>query len=72
MESLTFQTTVVSPVLDAEPGVNKQCGSSSYVVLAQVLSPECLLPLVPVSKNVLVWRQAQSHKLEQVVQERDL
>ena len=39
------------------------------MVLAQVLSPECLLPLVPVSKNVLVWRQAQSHKLEQVVQE---
>ena len=42
------------------------------MVLAQVLSPECLLPLVPVSKNVLVWRRAQSHKLEQVVQERDL
>ena len=42
------------------------------MVLAQVLSPECLLPLVPVSKNVLVRRRVQSHKLEQVVQEHDL
>ena len=52
--------------------VNEKHGSSSNVALTQVLRSERLLPLVPVSKNVLVWRQAQSHKLEQVVQERDL
>ena len=52
--------------------VNEKHGSSSNVALTQVLRSERLLPLVPVSKNVPVWRQAQSHKLKQVVQDRDL
>ena len=34
VEALAYQTTVVSPVLDAEPGVNEKCGSSSNVTLA--------------------------------------
>ena len=52
--------------------VNEKHGSSSNVALTQVLRSERLLPLVPVSKNVPAWRQAQSHKLKQVVQDRDL
>ena len=37
--------------------------------LAQVLRSKCLLALVPVPKNVLVWSQSLGYELEQVVQD---